>query len=175
MPVGLIANGLSDNPPEFVDRWFLTFVGRGGVLGSPDLGSVQGAAGGGLVSNYRHFFGDVGLRISNSASVYKTISLSDDFGSDYDVTSIPVQNGLAVEFPVDGQILQQRVSVEFAYLDTRVLGDDWAVDWHGEFSASIGTRGNPTRPRWEDLRAGLSYTFGEGGFDQVMMRFGYRF
>jgi hypothetical protein len=174
LPVSLVARLVGAEPPRILDGWSITGTGRAGIVGSRDGGSLQGAAGGMVTSNFRTFFGAFGFTQTSSIGAYEAFPVTDSFGGSYDLTTVPLVNSIAVEVPLDMQMLDQRVSVEVSYLDARILSGDWAIDRWGELAASIGTRGNPTRPRWQDARLRLAWVNGDG-FNAVTLGFGYRF
>jgi hypothetical protein len=156
-------------------RWAVTPMLRVGLVGSVDAGAAQIAYSGTLISKADFYFQDLRLSVNNMVGYYATGSVGiGTFQVDYNMKNAIFRNGLALEGSLNYKLFDDPTSWEVQFVDTRVTGDSWFNNWYDEIVLTLGTRRRATRMTWQDLRLGVSYTFGDqfNGFQFVL---NYRF
>jgi hypothetical protein len=140
-------------------RWALTPAIRWGAAGSWDEGSVGQTYGGSVTSDLRVALGGgTTLGIGNSIGHYRTEPLEyGDFRVSYKLRNWSYRNGVSLTRPM-GEVAGQPVTLGASFIDTRMTGDDLAVDAWQEYgvSATVGTSA--------PLRVSASYLDGNNGF-----------
>jgi hypothetical protein len=80
-----------------------------------------------------------------------------------------------VQGPLNGTTLfGEPLTWELAAINTQFTGDDTYVSNYTEIHATVGTRTEDRTMVWDSLRLGLSYTFGDHGYDGLRLSFGYQ-
>jgi hypothetical protein len=139
-------------------RWALTPSLRWGAAGSWDSGTVGQTYGGSLTSDLRVALGDITLGLGNSVGYHRTEPLK--YGSieiNYNLNNWSFRNGVSLSKPA-GEVAGRSLVVGLSLIDTRLHGDDLAVDAWQEYgvSATIGTQ--------VPLRVSASYLDGNRGY-----------
>jgi hypothetical protein len=164
-----------------LDNWSLTPIARIGGVGSDDLAAFSGVYSLSLVSDLVFDLGKLepgGLElvIGNSVTFLKSFSVGGgnaDF--DYELTNTVFRNGVGVQGPLNGTTLfGEPLTWELAAINTQFTGDDTYVSNYTEVHATVGTRTEDRTMVWDSFRLGLSYTFGDQGYDGLRLSFGYQ-
>lgn len=137
-------------------RWALTPTLRWGAAGSEEIGAVGQVFGGALTSDLRIGLGALTLGFGNGIGRYRTEPLKvGRYNVNYKLDNWAFRNGATLSMPV-GEVAGRALEAGLSFTDTRMTGDDLAVDnWqeYGVFASLGGT-----------LRASASYLNGERGF-----------
>jgi hypothetical protein len=140
-------------------RWALTPAIRWGAAGSWDEGSVGQTYGASITSDLRVALGTMTLGIGNSYGYYRTEPLEyGDYRVSYKLRNSSFRNGVSLSRPV-GEVAGQPVTLGASFIDTRLTGDDLAVDSWQEYGVSA-TFGDHA-----PLRVSASYLDGTHGFN----------
>jgi hypothetical protein len=140
-------------------RWALTPAVRWGAAGSWDEGSVGQTYGGSVTSDLRVAVGGFVVGIGNSVAHYRTEPLEyGDYRISYDLKNWSFRNGISISKPV-AEVAGQPLVVGASFIDTRMTGDDLAVDSWQEYgvSATFGSQ--------VPVRVSASYLDGERGYN----------
>lgn len=164
-----------------LDNWSLTPIARIGGVGSEDLGSFSGAYSLSLVSDLifdlgQSQLGKLELVIGNSATVLQTFSVGGgDADFDYDLSNRVFRNGIGLQGNLDDATLfGEPMTWEVAAINTQFTGDNTYIGNYTELHATVGTWTEDRTVVWDSLRFGLSYTFGDKGYDGLRLSFGYQ-
>lgn len=151
-------------------RWALTPAIRWGAAGSWDEGSVGQTYGASATSDLRIALGGgLTLGIGNSIGHYRTEPLEyGDFRVSYKLRNWSFRNGVSLSRPM-GEVAGRPVTLAASFIDTRMTGDDLAVDAWQEYgvSATFGS----TAP----VRVSASYLDGNNGFNGFRLGLAFAF
>ncbi|MDM8547317.1 hypothetical protein QUF61_12540 [Candidatus Venteria ishoeyi] len=147
---------------KVTDKWTVTPGISYGIGGSVDLGAVGQVVSVSLGSNYVFSLTEKGkLSMGNMVAYYQTIPLKlNDVEADYDIKNSVLRNSLMYTHPLGQLSLFGDVILSTYVSDTRVFGDEVAVDQYNEFGILVGKVNKDQQTAWG---AGLKYTT-DGGF-----------
>lgn len=156
--------------------WAMTPFVRVGVSGSKNLGSAALVYSGSVTSTLSFSVRDLRIAVNNMFGYYQTDSVEvGDFELDYDLENYSFRNGIAVEGLLNPwDFLDNPITWELAFTDTRFGGDDLFLDQWNEIVFSLGTQRVANQMTWQALRIGAGYTFGNE-YDAFRFTLNYRF
>lgn len=120
------------------DNWTITPGGRVGVVGSKALATLASAVSGSVTSVYILDLNSYDFAVGNQIGYNRTLKItSGEYSGDPKIDSITLRNGLMLSQPVT--LSGQKLSMEYALVDTRYTGTKFYVDNTQELIISLGT------------------------------------
>ena len=140
------------------DSWTLTPSAKVAMTSARDLNTLVSVASATMTSNYIWVRDSFDISMANQIGYYQSVKL---FGGDYsgnpDVRSVALRNGLMLTQPAS--VFGQKMSLEFALIDTRYMGTKFYVDNTQELSVTLGTNKRAYSAR-SFYRGGLTFLNG---------------
>lgn len=156
--------------------WTLTPAVRAGVVGSSDLGALAYLYNGSLTSNLHFALPGFELDIGNSAMLSQAGSAEvKGYEFEYDVSNVITRNGATVTRPLSRPLFGHAADLQLAAVNTQFFGDQLFIENYTDLAVSVGLSARPEQTLMNFLRVGLTYSFGDNGYQAGSINFGYQF